>query len=535
MRIEQTAIDPNAGLGTLEPRTASHCKIIPSPSPTENLYHTDTIAQNIKPRSSLARKALSFSKWTGITLGYLTLGIIALLKTPGMHRLGNHVLQETGDIPMPANVSTNTGLDKPYSFDSFFETHAEFDPIKYTASQFIDPTSLDLNKNHIILDTSDETNALKTGLEKQREAYQHTSKINEINTVIKKFDELNFVNQLIWGKSQNPRHIFQGGRPNCQLMGSVQAHFLIPEKIQEIKDTIRVTNCDISPDNFYIDTVVNLNGKDIVVPYDDLVKWMSPRGLMPSRSYDGALAIPILTYALEKELTDNYDGVPPTFPASSPILLTGDDYSAVSIHPSFFLNTMSDQALIDVLQEAPQKPVLVCTQADTKKIVEETVNWFKEKLGLEVKERGFALLPTSEENETSFKESTQARAQNIFNETAVGFASIEDKTTSQTETITPPNIPKSSYFPDNHLYVVKKYNAENNTVELIDSHGVEYEPLSLDKFREKMAAVVIHSNDVPTFTTESLKGYLPFLLVLSGHVFLYRRKKKNILKSTEIA
>lgn len=474
---------------------------------------------NPKKRNSLLSIGLKASKYTGLTIGYLILGFLAALKTPGIHNAGNKVLQWTGNIPQPTNVRVDDTPNEHIRFDQFFANHPQFDNIKHISSYYFDPSTADLNNNGILLDTSEEARFYKNSL--QKSAHSNPSNAREINTALSDFSEVNFINELIWGKSSDPRNLLQGSKPNCQLMGAIQAHFLTSENLQKIKSTIKVTNYSLSENDFYIDTIVNLNGKEISVPYNDLVKWMSPRWGAPPRSYDGALAIPILTYALEKELTENYDGIPPIFPSAAPILLTGDNFSTISIHSSFLLNTMSDSALIEILQKAPQKLVLVASNGELEEIIENIKEWIDKKINGKKKD-SFLLPPTSPEKEDEFKEKTKERASEIFasvfNQDTTKNLDAANRTLQRRE---------SSYYPANHLYVVESYNPTNNTVQLIDSHGVKYQPLPFKEFRERFGAVIVLSEDVPIVTTESLKAYFLLLLFAGGHITLGRLLKRK--------
>ncbi len=339
----------------------------------------------------------------------------------------------------------------------------------------------------------------------------------------KSFRDTEILNKILWGHDPDYKNLYQGGRPNCQVMGAIQSKVLTQVGLDELKTRVQVTDYDLSPENFFIDTVVHLgNGKSINVSYDELIKWMSPRGITPSLSTDGSLAIPILTLALEKELTDKYDGVPPTIPSSAPILLTGKSYSTVAISP-FVVSSLSDSELIKIFKKAPDVPIFVSSFGR----ISDFTNW----LTAQRKEK-FEFLPVSEEKSLAFKESASKRVKEISeNVTPKAFPGVElppppiDPSlviaSIGPRAISPTDITSSSetsYFPENHFYVVKGFDPDTNTVLITDSHGVKYKPLTLSELKQKMFVVTMPAEDVPVFSQETLLAYLLLLLTIGGHV-----------------
>lgn len=347
---------------------------------------------------------------------------------------------------------------------------------------------------------------------------------------VKIFNDEVVLNKILWGENLDHKKLDQGGRPNCQVMGAIQSQILTQEGLENLKSKVEVIRYDLNPDNFFIDTVVNLgNGKSIEVTYDELVNWMSPRGISPSLTTDGSLAIPILTLAMEKELTNNYDGVPPSIPSSAPILMTGKSYSVVAISP-FIINSLSDSELIQMLSKAPETPTFVSSFGR----VADFTEWFSRD-----KKEQFEFLPTSLEKQVAFREQSAQRAQQIAHDKPVSSVpALSPSRTSNSAvmfaSLGPQAVPKAeaeavnptSNFPENHFYVVKGFDAKTNTVHVTDSHGVEYVPLTLSELKSKMVAITLPTEEIPYFTKQSLFAYFLLLSAISGHI-IHKKAKAN--------
>lgn len=346
------------------------------------------------------------------------------------------------------------------------------------------------------------------------------------------FSDEKILNKILWGENLDHKKLDQGGRPNCQVMGAIQSQVLTQEGLENLKSKVAVVRYDLSPDNFFIDTVVNLgNGKSVEVNYDELVNWMSPRGISPSLTTDGSLAIPILTLAMEKELTNNYDGVPPSIPSSAPILMTGKSYSVVAISP-FIISSLSDSELIQMLSKAPETPIFVSSFGR----VADFNEWFNRE------DKGnFEFLPTSVEKQIAFRTQAAERAHQISNDKptqtipvlspprtttnpTIMVASLGPQAVPQAEV---ENITPTSNFPENHFYVVKGFDTKTNTVLVTDSHGVEYKPLTLSELKSKMVAITLPTEQIPYFTKQSLFAYFLLLSAISGHIILKRAYKQE--------
>lgn len=347
---------------------------------------------------------------------------------------------------------------------------------------------------------------------------------------IKTFSDERVLNKILWGENLDYKKLDQGGRPNCQVMGAIQSQLLTPEGLDELKSKVEVVRYDLSADNFFIDTLVHLgNGKNVEVTYDELVNWMSPRGISPSLTTDGSLAIPILTLAMEKELTDNYQGVPPTIPSSAPILMTGKSYSVVAISP-FVISSLSDDELIKMLSKAPETPIFVSSFGR----IADFNEWFQRE-----NKGQFEFLPVSPEKQVVFRTQTAERVKQISEDKPLGpisitatsstkpsgkivLASLGPQAVAPTKVETVP----TSYFPENHFYVVKGFDPKTNTVQVTDSHGVEYKPLTLAELKSNMVAITLPTDQIPYFTKQTMLAYFLLLSAITGHV-VYRRSQKT--------
>ena len=328
--------------------------------------------------------------------------------------------------------------------------------------------------------------------------------------------------KMIWGNNPNPAYLFQGERPNCQIMGALLSNYLTPENLKLLQRSIEITNYSLDENNFYIDSTVHLDGYDTHVPWEDLVKWMSANGITPSHSRDGALAIPILTYALERILTENLEHTfPPSIPSVAPILLTGKNYTVIGISP-FIINTLSDHELTAVLSEAPHSPLLVASYGsfDDFKI------WVNNKLNGQ--KDIFQFLPQSADKANEFKRSNIKRVHDLSKDIP-----IPPKVTSPRKPVSMPSRGSMSsvktnekIFPKNHLFVVKEYNSKEATVTLMDTHGVQYPPITKDQFRKLIWCMVVESKHAPTISWETLGTYLAVLLGFYG----LKRSSKSIDK-----
>lgn len=518
---------------------------VSQPSEPNPIKKLNLASDNPGLLSSVSRKGLKGLKSTLFGLGYTAVILFALAKSSFMHLLANNIPQSLGWVPRATANREITPSYDGYLFDRFFQNHNKFDPVRNIALEESPPRNLDINKTGTILDSPVEIENLRANLAEAKKKSAGTEREKEIEAAITTFDELNTLNQIIWGRDLNPKNLFQGTRPNCQVMGGNQCLILTEKNIQVLKQTIEVTNYDLSEGNFFIDTVVHLqNGKHIPVPFCDLVKWMSPKHTIPSLSSDNSLAIPILTYALEKELTNNYERTfPPGFPSSVPIVLTGNDYSIMTVSP-FYLNTLTDQELIRVLSQAPDSPILALSWGS----YDDFKRWTSSKLNAP---KPFEFLPQSDEKAGEFLLKTKQVAKEVqlgsntksspvFFQVPVEVpkdltnnvsahnpgapSSSTPNPTISNSTTTDTQSTDLSRFPDNHVFVIKGYDPNTKTVTLIDSHGVEYPPLTIDQFREITGAIVVETSHIPPISNETLITYLAALL----GIYILRKVSKGI-------
>lgn len=515
--------------------------VVPKACPEAKVTQ-DTSLPTTKPHKSRWIKAL---KWTGYITGYGLLGLISILKTPGLQVAVNDHLQSRGLVPTPTNTRST---ENEYNLDGFFMNYHGTEEVRDQILTTANSQSLDTNNNGIILDSQDEVQLLRQRLLANLQASKGVERQNQIMSAIAKLDEINAANLLIWGSNPDPSYLFQQGRPNCQLMGAIQAHYLTQENLQSLKSLIEVTLFNSVTGE--VDTVVHLqNGRSIPVPFNDLVRWMSPYGLCPSYSADGTpekpitLAVPILTYALEKELSDKYDGVPPTIPSSAPILLTGNNYTTVLISP-YLLNVFTDNELANIFSMAPKRPIMLTSWGDLGDLNE----WFNRPPN-----NNFQFLPQSDEKAREFRKTVESRSQLAISSSQTTNPNTQTQSSQPTsQTTTTPGIsqahtqnrqPQASSTSENpgriniknilrhHIYVVRGYNPQDQTVIIMDSHGTN-SSIKLSEIRsiwakDGMAAVIMPRDEVTAFSQESLIPYLLLLLVASGHFALHQRHKKR--------
>lgn len=461
-----------------------------------------------KPLTTKSHRGLKILRRTGFGIAYTALTLLAVTKSGWGQLAFNKAMQEIDLVPTSV-VSKEVPFRNDYHIDSFFNNQQVFHNVLDSIPYGINLSDLDLNQNKTILDTQEEVRQLENELFQTRKSYAKTPLANKVLEAQIELAKINILNLLLWGDSAEPNNLFQGGRPNCQVMGAIQSHLLTAENLQILKNTIEVTDYSLNPENFYIDTIVHLNGHDVEVPFKDLVKWMSLRDGYPSFAIDGRLAIPILTYALEKISTENYEKMfPPSIPSSEQILISGKDYSLVGtssfVFP-FVTNLFTDEELIKIISKAPQIPMLAAN-GNFEKFIERINKKISEK------NKPFEFLPQSEEKAISFISSIISRTNEIFTNTTPTSFRIQRSTTDN--------------FPSNHIFVVQGYDEKTQRVLLTDSHGVEYKPLTISEFREKIGGIVIPTEDVPLVTVESLKAYLLLLLFASGHIAILKKKKE---------
>lgn len=460
----------------------------PNP-PTDNYdrYYTDE--KDKKPKKLLRRITSSVVDITSRVLGAGVV-IYSLFQTPGTYKALNKIDQLFGRT---SNASITTPIsENPINningipVDSFVSGYRDFTTIhKAILNTKINPQDLDSNKNNIILDAKGEINKLITIFKSINE--------NRFKDEIKLLEEIKITSQLIWGRNGPNIYITQQNeRPNCQVMGVIQGSFTTNQNIQSVKGKVHVLNFNPSPENFRIDTMVKLNNKNIYVPFEALIDWMSIKTGSQSSSKDGSLSVPILTYVIEKEL-NNYGGVPNPFPSSPNTLLLGKNYCLVPI------STLSDNELINILSQAPNTPTnLITPRLITKR--PETVNIFKD-----------AFSYWSESSNL-----TNSRA-NLFMHTLL--SNLENIKSDTSNPINYANYPNSKSplkeIAADHRYTVKDFKKVNNEhiTTIIDSNGFEHD-LTLDEIRNYTSNIVTEPKNIPLIGAKGTEAILWTLITL---------------------
>ena len=470
---------------------------------------------------AVTRGTLKTFKW----LTYTGLVSYALFKTPGTWKATHDVVSFFDYYPKTRNWQKP--LNDKYIgnsvVDRFAANYQGFDNVIHASTQAnISTTSIDTNQNNILLDTSEEIEILIDELKKT----DKTKYLNEI----KLLEEINAASRVIWGlNGPNIYDPIQGGRMNCPIMADIQTHLLTTENNQVLKGKILVTKFNPSKENFQMDVVVDTSDGNIYIPYKDLVNWMSPNEITPSHSTDGALYVPILTYAIEKGVTRYNGSTLKWLPSSTITILTGQDYVTM-ITP-----TLSDDVLKEVLIKAPQNPTkLVLLQTQWSDLSLKNIKEDFKTLGK------FLELDTSynhsDSKEDDFKNSTiRLLPPETPSEPATSIItfpiSIDPATTS-------PSIPQKNKTEEkdllkNHVYTVKECKEVDGKwiTTIIDANGNEAD-LNWEQLKRKTFAVVSQSENFPTIGKE---GLITLLICLSGLLALRYgcRKVDNCLKPKE--
>ncbi len=446
------------------------------------------------------------SSTVDITAGLVSGGIIlyALAKNPVIHKGLNETTRFVGVNPSAHKQLETTKDIDGVQVDSFIGNYRGYEKLqKAIQNTKINVNELDLNDNKILFDNKEEIKQLISKLKELDE--------NKYKSEIKLLNEINITSQLIWGTNgPHPYNTIQGSRPNCQIMGAIQGQYLTPENIQNIKGKIQVANFNSQKEDFRIDTIVNLNGRTVYIPFEILAKWMSLKE-GSSDSYDGSLSTGILTYAIEKGV-ENYITPPSPFPSAPPTIVTEKNYCHV------FTTALSDDDLISVLSKAPETPVYIGTYGPgASSLQEHLVNRIKALPSLVFKNNAVEEKVKSEtekdlyspQQERYFIESVKSQVRDIelgraFDSApTVRVKSPEDKVLSE------------------HVYTVKEVKKVNDKhiITIIDSHDTEYD-LTIEELRKHSAVVIGLSENFPIMGEEGLEAALlalvAFLLVSAG-------------------
>lgn len=161
------------------------------------------------------------------------------------------------------------------------------------------------------------------------------------------------IKTFLWSKrGLNQKNIIQQ-KGNCQIMSNIIASTFKEENLKKLESMIEVTDYNLDTRNFYINFAVNINGKRIPVPYNDLINQnLTYNESVPQGPH-------VLACAIERELKENYLPNPTNYTsASTATFITNKDYSLL------LLPVMSDDSLIEVLKQAPNEIVLVGSYAE---------------------------------------------------------------------------------------------------------------------------------------------------------------------------
>lgn len=447
-----------------------------------------------KKNTSTVTNAQHAIKYSKFTLNTLILAYVFFAKSPLVWKVMNkyeELARKQPRVTYNLTGSNSQSQNNGVRCDSFVENYRGFDQITTTIREnHWELKDFDLNKTGIAFDHKDELQNLRSKLHQRL------------------VDEIFLASQIVWGENgPNPDYVDQAGRDNCKLMADIQGHFLTQENIQRIKGSIKVTDLDLSKDNFRIDVIVNLNGENIYVPFEELVTWMSP-GFIPSSSKDGSLSVPILTYAIEKGLakySSSYD------PAASATMVSGKDYCSV------YTPTLSDRDLIRILSKAPQ----VVTKLATSKIAWSVndLNIFEMKkywqdIFRKIKQTDHQSIDESKEpnglkrykekQAKLFVESVQELIKKIKSDEHIETISTERKKQD----------PKGVL--SDHMYVVKEFKKVNGEyiTTIIDSNGYEFD-LTLNDIRKHVGFIISETQYFPNLSLETYKSLLLALIAIA--------------------
>jgi len=516
--------------------------------------------ENIRKQEGRLKSALRFTGRSSVEgirwASYSALVGAALLFTANGNKLLHDVGQSkfhipytakniVGLVPKPVARAAPSEINR-YKFDSFYSNQKDFSRIENIINLLnIKPENIDSNNDGIILDTREDVirlyNILASQYKSSETSPELKDQIKEAANVLSLIDEHD---QIVFGRNGvDPETFDQGGIPNCQILAALKGLSFTPENIQILRSMITVSDYNYTPGNSSIGVEVDIDGKKIPIDYSKLVKWMSPLYYSPTHADDGSLALPILAAAIE-EAGKAYDTVPHTVPSTSPILITGNDYYVLSTW------SLDDDDIRSMLSLAPNELITVSSypqDSSFKGLISSAIDAAKEKL---IPEQQPVL---SEGKAIAFMESVNQRVQEIVQPTqqvsvsgsptdtnslgsiSVGVpASQIARLPELTENDSPQILEKpasalisapqvvttqQTYLSDIvplHQYAIKSYHREGNedVIILTDSHGVEYKPLSLKEFREKLGVIVVAKDKSPFTTNRSL--LIMSLLALMG-------------------
>lgn len=493
------------------------------------------------PKSGLLKstglKTLKALKWTLRNLHniivYGTVAGTAAAFTPVAWKGWNEIMQGTGYVPRPSLEKSIIEERHQYPYDNFIQNFDSFKSIHEAITiANINPYSLDLNGSGFILDTKEEINELITRLEVAKR--NSSSYTNEFETAILDLRNINYLSQLIWGKD-GPKadNILQMGEPTCQGASALRGLFLTEESIQATKGSVRITSYDLTPgESFHINTSIRINGADVEIPFAELKTSQSAAGFTPSRSDDGSLFTGIFSLGLKKSSPDS---IPNFWPSSSPILLTGKNYSTVPIV------IFSDNELDDILSSAPSTLMTAAGMFsfdDMKNgLTYRQKDWVSPQYSPEKASDFIAKLAEQSQQiksgipDISLKELPSAIKELPKKEpTAPLVASTSFPPSAPLSTSTPPSTERvlsAEHVSTGHVYVVEAYDRDNGILTISDAHRTKIR-LTRNEVRERLIALVLPNDNFNGFGSRTLAAY--GLLTLAGLSYHFGKKKlKNAL------
>ncbi len=535
------ALSPSkTGAAIVAPRETSTVQR-PVESKTINPVQVSTAETSLSPKSGLLKstglKTLKALKWTLRNLHniviYGTVAGTAAAFTPAAWKGWNEIMQGTGYVPRPSLEKRIIEERHQYPYDNFVQN---FDSLKSIHEAItvanINPYSLDLNGSGFILDTKEEVNELIARLEIAKKS--SSGYTNEFETAIANLKNINYLAQLIWGKD-GPKadSILQMGEPTCQGASALRGLFLTEESIQATKGSVRITSYDLTPgENFHINTSIRINGTDVDIPFSELKVSQSAAGFTPSRSDDGSLFTGIFSLGLKKSSPDS---IPNFWPSSSPILLTGKNYSTVPII------VFSDNELDDILSSAPgtlmtaagmfsfndMKNGLTYRQKDwvMPEYSQEKASDFIAKLAEQSQQIKFGI-PNASPKDLPLTIETPPKKELV----EPLIASTSFPPSAPLNTSTPPTaerILSAEYVSTGHVYVVETYDRANGILTISDAHKTKIK-LTRDEVRERLIALVLPNNNFEGFGSRTFAAY--GLLTLAGLSYHFGKKKlKNAI------
>ncbi|MBI3307943.1 MAG: hypothetical protein HYZ79_01050 [Candidatus Melainabacteria bacterium] len=317
---------------------------------------TPLTAKEREPKTSTGKKFLHWftfkNKWH--LLKKLTSGAIiayATAKTPGLWLALDSAVSTDALHVKPQTVATRqiepSELAKVIDIDNLVENGDSFPAIykgiKQAGISDSDLKNLDLNNTGTILDNSQEIEKLVSILTSRLETAHNTDNKQIITDAINTLEETKIINRLLWGDNGLETNSIHQVNGNCQIVSGLIAHSFTPENAQKLKSLVKVTRYKLDKYFNEIDSVVSINGKEIIIPHQMLAHW---RGLKPNQNTpEGPY---ILSYAIEQELAQNYTPNPYGLTSpSSATFITGQN------HTMIFVPILSDNSLIDIIKNAP--------------------------------------------------------------------------------------------------------------------------------------------------------------------------------------